>query len=128
MNLMLDTHTFLWFVLDDPQLSVPAKTLIEDSANNIFVSPAIFWEIAIKVQLGKLDLQSPYDEFMYRGIVGNDFAILPIEPKHTSVLTTLPLHHKDPFDRLLVAQAKVENMAIISADTAMDAYNVQRTW
>jgi len=128
MNLMLDTHTFLWFVLDDPQLSIPAKTLLEDPANNIFVSPAVFWEIAIKVRLGKLDLQASYDEFIYRGIVGNDFAILPIEPKHTSVLTTLPLHHKDPFDRLLVVQAKVENMAIISADAALDAYSVQRAW
>ena len=65
---------------------------------------------------------------MYRGIVGNDFAILPIEPKHTSLLTTLPLCHKDPFDRLLVAQARIENMTIVSADDALDAYGVQRAW
>ncbi len=68
------------------------------------------------------------DEFMHRGIVGNDFVILPIEPRHTSLLTTLPLHHKDPFDRLLVAQARIENMAIVSADNALDAYGVQRAW
>jgi PIN domain nuclease of toxin-antitoxin system len=128
MNVMLDTHAFLWFVLDDPQLSASAKTLIEDPANDVFISPASYWEIAIKVRLGKLDLHAPYDDFMYRGIVGNDFAILPIELKHTSVLTTLPFYHKDPFDRLLVAQAKVENMAIVSADNALDAYGVQRSW
>jgi PIN domain nuclease of toxin-antitoxin system len=128
MKVMLDTHTFLWFVLDDPQLSASAKTLIEDPASDVLISPASFWEIAIKVRLGKLDLRSSYDDFMHRGIVGNDFAILPIEPKHTSLLTTLPLHHKDPFDRLLVAQAKVENIAIVSADDALDAYGVQRAW
>lgn len=128
MNVLLDTHTFLWFVLDTPELSVSAKALIEDPETNIFISPASFWEIAIKVRLGKLDLHASYDDFMYRGIVGNDFALLPIEPKHTSLLTRLPLHHRDPFDRLLVAQAKVENMAIVSTDGALDAYGVQRTW
>jgi PIN domain nuclease of toxin-antitoxin system len=128
MNVMLDTHAFLWFVLDDAQLSGPAKSLIEDPVSDVFISPASFWEIAIKVRLGKLDLHSSYDDFMYRGIVGNDFAILPIEPKHTSLLTTLPLYHKDPFDRLLVAQARIENMAIVSVDDALDAYGVQRAW
>ena len=128
MRLMLDTHTFLWFVLDDPQLSASAKTLIEDPVSDVLISPASFWEIAIKVRLGKLDLRSSYDDFMHRGIVGNDFAILPIEPKHTSLLTTLPLHHKDPFDRLLVAQASIENITIVSADDALDAYGVQRAW
>ena len=65
---------------------------------------------------------------MERGIAGNDFAILSIEPKHTSLLTTLPFHHKDPFDRLLVAQAKIENMAVANADGALDAYGIQRAW
>ena len=128
MKVLLDTHTFLWFVLDDPQLSLPAKTLVEDPANDVFVSPASFWEVAIKVRLGKLDLHGPYDDFMHRGIVGNEFAILPIEPRHTSLLTTLPFHHRDPFDRLLVSQAKVENMPIVSADEVLDAYGVQRQW
>jgi PIN domain nuclease of toxin-antitoxin system len=128
MNVMLDTHTFLWFVLDALQLSRSAKTLIEDPANEVFISPASFWEIAIKVRLSKLDLHAPYDDFMHRGIVGNDFSVLPIEPRHTSLLTTLPLHHRDPFDRLLIAQAIVEKMAIVSADEALDAYWVQRAW
>jgi PIN domain nuclease of toxin-antitoxin system len=128
MSVLLDTHTFIWFVLDDPKLSSSAKMLLEDAANDVFVSPASFWEIAIKVGLGKLDLRGPYDEFMQRGIFGNDFEILPIEPKHTSLLTTMPLHHKDPFDRLLVAQAKFENFAIVSVDDALDAYGIKRLW
>ncbi len=128
MRVLLDTHAFLWFVLNDPQLSTSARTLIEDPTTDVLVSPASYWEIAIKVRLGKLDLRSSYDDFMQRGILGNDFAILAIEPKHTSVLTTLPMHHRDPFDRLLIAQAQVEKLAIASVDTAMDAYGVQRLW
>ncbi len=128
MRLLLDTHAFLWFVLDDPQLSAPAQGLINDPANDVFISPATYWEIAIKVGLGKLDLHAPYDDFMHRGIRGNDFEILPIEPKHTSVLTTLPRHHKDPFDRLLVAQALTEAVPLVSADTPLDAYGVTRLW
>jgi len=128
MTLLLDTHTFLRFVLDDAQLSTPARTLIEDPANDVVVSPASYWEIAIKVRLGKLDLRASYDDFMHRGIAGNDFGIVPIQPRHTSLLTTLPLHHGDPFNRLLVAQATIENFAIVSADEALDAYGVRRLW
>src|SRR5258707_987577 len=120
MRLLLDTHTFLWFVLNDPQLSVPARARIEDPANDILISPASYWEIAIKVRSRKLDLFAQYDDFMHRGIVGNAFEILHIEPKHTSLLTTLPLHHKDPFDRLMVAQALVEGTPIVSIDGALD--------
>jgi len=128
MNVLLDSHTFLWFVLDDAQLSRSAKMLVEDPASDVFVSPASFWEIAIKVRLGKLDLQASYDDFMHRGIVGNAFSILPIEPRHTSVLTRLPFHHRDPFDRLLVAQAMVEGMTIVGCDQQLDAYGVKRIW
>ena len=128
MNVLLDTHALLWFVLDDDQLSARAKAIIEDPANDVFISPASFWEIAIKVRLGKLDLLCSYNDFIDRGIFDNYFAIIPIEPKHTSLLTTLPFYHKDPFDRLLVAQASIEGMPIISADNVLDAYGVQRTW
>jgi PIN domain nuclease of toxin-antitoxin system len=128
MRLLLDAHTFLWFVLNDPQLSGTAQSLINDPANDILISPASYWEIAIKVRLRKLDLHAAYDDFMQRGIVGNDFEILAIEPRHTSVLTTLPLHHKDPFDRLLIAQAMVEAIPIVSVDAAFDPYPVTRLW
>lgn len=128
MRLLLDTHTFLWFVLNDPQLSGSARTLIEDPAHDILISPASYWEIAIKVRLGKLNLFAPYDDFMHQGIDGNDFDILPIEPKHTSLLTTLPMHHKDTFDRLLAAQALVEGVPIVSNDADFDPYGVNRLW
>lgn len=128
MRLLLDTHTLLWFVLNDPQLSRRADALITDPANVVFVSPATYWEIAIKVRKNKLDLFAPYDDFMTRGIQGNDFEILPIETKHTSLLTTMPFHHKDPFDRLLIAQSLVEQMPIVSIDSAFDPYGVTRLW
>lgn len=128
MRLLLDTHSFLWFVLNDPQLSKTARLLIEDPANDILISPASYWEIAIKVQSKKLNLFAPYDDFMHQGIVGNDFEILPIEPKHTSKLITLPLHHRDPFDRLLAAQALVEGTPIVSLDVALDTYGLTRLW
>jgi PIN domain nuclease of toxin-antitoxin system len=128
MRLLLDTHAFLWYVLNDPQLSSVAQGLINDPANDILIRPASYWEIAIKVRLGKLNLHASYDDFMHRGIVGNGFGILPIEVRHTSVLTTLPLHHRDPFDRLLVAQALAEGIPIVSGDGQLDAYGVRRLW
>ena len=128
MRVLLDTHTFLWFLLEDPQLSTTASDVIIDPTNDIEVSPATYWEIAIKIRLGKYALPEPYDIFIEREITTNDFHILPIEPKHTAVLTTLPLHHRDPFDRLLIAQALVEAIPILSVDTAFDAYPVTRLW
>lgn len=128
MRLLLDTHTLLWFVLNDQQLSRAADAVITDPSNDVFVSPATYWEIAIKVRKQKLDLFAPYDDFIRRGITENDFEILPIETRHTSQLTTMPLHHNDPFDRLLIAQALVEQMPIVSVDVAFDAYGVTRLW
>jgi PIN domain nuclease of toxin-antitoxin system len=125
---LLDTHSFLWFVLDDPQLSKAAKAAIEDPANDIEVSPASFWEIAIKIALGKYVLPEPYQPFMERQIATNQLRILPIEIRHAALLTTLPHHHKDPFDRLLVAQALTEGVPIISGDPTLDAYGVNRVW
>lgn len=128
MRLLLDTHAFLWFITDDPQLSAAARTLIADPANEVLVSPASYWEIAIKVRLGKYPLSVPYLTFITQGIDRNDFKVLPIEPRHTDLLTTMPLHHRDPFDRLLVAQALVEAIPLVSNDPALDAYGVNRLW
>jgi PIN domain nuclease of toxin-antitoxin system len=128
VRVLLDTHTFLWFLLEDPQLSTTASDLIIDPTNDIEVSPATYWEIAIKISLGKYTLPEPYDVFMKREITTNDCRIVPIEPKHTAVLTTLPFHHRDPFDRLLIAQAMVEAIPILSGDTVFDAYPVTRLW
>jgi PIN domain nuclease of toxin-antitoxin system len=128
MKLLLDTHAFLWFVLGDSQLSSAAKAWIQDPANEKYLSPASYWEIAIKVSIGKLVLHEPYDDFMQRTIPGNGFIILPIEVKHASVVATLPLHHRDPFDRLIIAQAIVEQVPIVSGDKAFDAYPISRLW
>jgi PIN domain nuclease of toxin-antitoxin system len=128
MRLLLDTHVLLWYLLNDPQLTLTALDLIKDPHNEILVSPGSYWEIAIKIGLGKYVLPEPLDVFMEREITANDFRILHIEPKHAAILTTLPHHHRDPFDRLLIAQAIVEQIPIISADPLFDAYPVQRLW
>jgi PIN domain nuclease of toxin-antitoxin system len=125
---LLDTHAFLWFITSDPQLTASASALITDPDNEILVSPATYWEVAIKVSLRKYPLSVPYETFITQGIEGNGFKILPIEPRHTAVLTTMPYHHKDPFDRLLVAQAMVEGIPLISGDPQLDAYGVTRLW
>lgn len=126
----MDTHSLVWYSLDDPQLSIVARLLIEDPGNEVMVSPASFWEIAIKLSIGKLALHRTYEEFvdLCTGISG--FALLPIETTHTTRLTTLPFppRHKDPFDRLLIAQAIVEDIPIVGADAAFDAYPVRRLW
>jgi PIN domain nuclease of toxin-antitoxin system len=128
VRLLLNTHAFLWFLLNDPQLSATAQAVIVDPLNNVEISPASYWEIAIKIGLKKYALPEPFQAFMEREIADNDFRILPIEPKHTAVLTTMPLHHKDPFDRLLVAQAMVEGIPLVSAEPRLVAYGVTRIW
>jgi PIN domain nuclease of toxin-antitoxin system len=115
-------------LLDDPQLSASACALIEDAGNVIEISPASYWEIAIKIKLKKYQLPQPYQAFMETQIAANDFRILHIEPKHTALVATLDLHHKDPFDRLIIAQASVEQIPIVSADPQFDAYPVHRLW
>ena len=128
MRILLDTHAFLWFVLGDAKLSRQARTAIESSANEKFVSPASYWEIAIKISAGKYTLPQPYEQFIQKAIDDNGFAILPIMPQHTAALTNLPFHYRDPFDRLLIAQAMVEQMPIISNDAVFEAYPVTRIW
>lgn len=128
MRHLLDTHTILWYALGDPQLSRTARALIIDPANEILISPASYWEIAVKVSIGKLTLHRSYEDFMDACQNQHAFSILPILPTHTAGVIGLPLHHKDPFDRLLIAQAVVEGIPIISADSALDAYPINRLW
>jgi PIN domain nuclease of toxin-antitoxin system len=128
VRLLLDTQAFLWFLLDDPKLRATARSLIANPNNEIEVSPATYWEIAIKIALRKYALPEPFEVFMEREIAINDFHILHIELKHVALLTTMPFHHRDPFDRLLIAQATAERIPIVSADTAFDAYPVTRLW
>lgn len=128
MNLVLDTHAWLWFVLGDPRLSASARAHIEDSANVKFVSPASYWEISIKISLGKYVLNVPYRQFMGHAIEGQGFRILPIMPGHTELVSTLPFHHRDPFDRLILAQALSERMSVVSGDPLFSAYGVSVVW
>jgi PIN domain nuclease of toxin-antitoxin system len=128
MRLLLDTHTFLWFILDESQLSPTARSLIGDPDNEINVSPATYWEIAIKIRLDKYKLPEPFQVFMEQQIAVNRFDILHIEARHVAPITTLPFHHKDPFDRLLVAQAMVEQIPLVSNDSVLDAYPIRRLW
>ena len=128
MKLLLDTHTFLWMSLDDPQLSQTARDLLADLENELWLSPASYWEIAIKISLGKYLLSEPLDEFVNREITNNNISVLAISTQHAQAVATLPFHHNDPFDRLLVAQDMTEQMAIVSKDNTFDAYGVQRLW
>ena len=128
MKLLLDTHALLWYYFDDTQLSTSARLLIEDVANTKYVSPANYWEIAIKLNTGKYALAESYEDFIQHAIYDNNFPILPVDPRHTAVLVSLPLHHKDPFDRLMIAQAMVEGIPLVSADPALDAYPITRLW
>ena len=128
MRHLLDSHTLLWYTLGDPQLSETARALILDSANEIFISPAAYWEIAIKVSIGKLNLHQPYEDFIEACMNKYGFIILPVDPMHTARVIGLPFHHKDPFDRLLVAQALTGGIPIISNDPALDAYKITRYW
>jgi PIN domain nuclease of toxin-antitoxin system len=130
VRLLLDTHTVYWYIEDDPQLSGRALTLIQDASHEVLISPASYWEIAIKISIGKWRLNRPYEEFIGIGLNQYGFQVLPILPTHTARLIGLPfpLGHKDPFDRLLVAQALVEQIPIVSADAPLDAYGITRLW
>jgi PIN domain nuclease of toxin-antitoxin system len=128
VRFLLDTHTFLWAVLDDPRLSDKVRALMLNADNELLVSPASYWEIAIKISLGKYTLDDDFEAFMERQTVYSEFTLLPISLKHAAVVASLPFHHRDPFDRLLVAQAISEGIPIVSIDRALDLYPLTRIW
>ncbi|MDQ3847554.1 MAG: type II toxin-antitoxin system VapC family toxin [Thermoproteota archaeon] len=127
MKLLLDAHTFLWFIDDNPRLSARAKGLLESDAD-LLLSVASLWEISIKVSLGKLSLSQPYDIFVPQQLADNVIDVLPINLTHLSAVSILPFHHRDPFDRMLIAQAIVEQLPVVSIDAAFDAYSIRRLW
>ncbi|MDT7778610.1 MAG: hypothetical protein QOC99_1122 [Acidobacteriota bacterium] len=128
MKLLLDTPAFLWFIMGSSNLSPSARALIEDEASERFLSVASLWEIAIKLSIGKLTLSAPFDVLIPQQLSLNGIELLGVAIHHATVVSTLPFHHRDPFDRLLIAQAIVESMPIISMDTAFDMYAVNRLW
>jgi len=127
MNVLLDTHTILWALSDYEKLSDKAKTEILSSENNKLVSLASAWEVAIKISLNKLSFEGGVSRFLQQ-IERDGFELLPIRTEHVSLVETLPFHHRDPFDRLIVATAIAEDMAIITADTNMHLYDVSCIW
>lgn len=128
MRCLLDTHTYLWSVSDSANLSSTARGVIRDIGNEPLLSIASLWEIAIKLSVGKLDLDVTFLEIAVEIPTKLRLGSLPITPLHLDIIARLPLHHRDPFDRLLVAQCLAEQMAIVSIDTAFDDYGVERLW
>jgi len=122
MEYLLDTHTFLWFINGDAQLSKKAREAILDPDAIKYISIASFWEIAIKLNLGKLSLDIPYIDLRHH-VAGNGFNILPITFTHTAELTSLDLHHRDPFDRIIIAQALSERQILVSKDANFEKYS-----
>jgi PIN domain nuclease of toxin-antitoxin system len=128
MRALLDTHSFLWFITGDTRLSHHAHTIIADFDNEFVLSIASLWEIGIKVSLGKLTLLRPFEEIIPAELHKHEIGILPIEFQHLIQIVTLPFHHRDPFDRLIIAQGLVEGLPIVSADPAFADYPVKVIW
>jgi len=128
VRLLLDTHAFLWWVGAGRTLSRRARSAIGSRRNECFVSVATAWEIAIKVSLGSLRVEGSLDRFLPDQIAANGFQPLPIDLRHAARVATLPFHHRDPFDRLLVAQALEEELAVVTADPVFAEYGVKRVW
>jgi PIN domain nuclease of toxin-antitoxin system len=127
MKLLLDTHTIIWFTEGSPLLSSLARTTIENPANTKFISIVSFWELMIKVNLGKLEMRMNFIA-LNEYLLSRNIHVLPLQLAHILRLQGLPLHHKDPFDRILIAQGISENMTLISADSNFGFYDVNVLW
>jgi PIN domain nuclease of toxin-antitoxin system len=128
MKLLLDTHTFLWLVEGSPNLSAAAQTAFADPANALYLSVASVWELAIKTGNRKLVLTDSLDLFVDKWTVAYQLALLPIDAAHALAVVGLPDHHRDPFDRILMAQTLVEGMTLVSADAKFAPYSVPILW
>lgn len=128
MELLLDTHALIWFFSGETKLSDSARNLIEDINNIKYISVASAWEMAIKQSKGKLTLSIPLDDYIQEKIKLADFQLLNIKLSHLKVISQLPFYHNDPFDRLLIAQAMVENISIISQDSMFNSYTIHVIW
>ncbi|MEG4515912.1 MULTISPECIES: type II toxin-antitoxin system VapC family toxin [unclassified Microcoleus] len=128
MRLLLDPHTFIWYVTDNPRLSANVKLLIEDENNEKLVSIASIWEMAIKHSIGRLNFSLPFMEFVRQQLSVSNIGLLEINLNHIEVAASLPLHHRDPFDRLIIAQSMAEQIPVLSVDAIFDAYAIARVW
>ena len=128
MRYLLDTHTFLWWNMDDAQLSSLAKELISDTNNEIFLSAASAWEIAIKTARGRLTLPEDPTRYISNRLSLHGFQALPVQINHAVQVYKLPMHHSDPFDRLLIAQSQIESMPLVSVDIDIRKYELEVVW
>jgi PIN domain nuclease of toxin-antitoxin system len=128
MRLLLDTHAVIWAVEQPARLSTGVRSALEDPSNQLLISAATVWEIAIKVGLRKLTLSISYREWMNRVIADLGATFLPISVEYADVQASLPNHHRDPFDRMLIAQARVEDVPLVSSDDTFDRYGISRLW
>jgi PIN domain nuclease of toxin-antitoxin system len=128
MRILLDTHAFLWWITNDHRLSQRSIELISDGSNELLFSAASGWEIAIKAGLGRLDVPDPLDRFVSEHLFRNHIGVLPMQLSHALHVVALPQFHRDPFDRLLVAQARVEGLSLLSSDKVFEDYDVDVLW
>ena len=128
MKLILDTHAFLWWIADSDRLSRRAREILSEPGNTLLLSAASAWEIVLKQQIGKLKLPKPADKYIPAQLALNRIDTLPISLSHTLRLADLPLHHRDPFDRILIAQSIVERMPIVTADPLFAHYSAKTLW
>ena len=128
MKALLDTHTFLWWITDQPRLPQGVRAIIENEKNELFVSAVTGWEIIIKFQLGRLILPGDPESYLMEQIQRNAFQPLPIQMRHSLHLLALPSFHKDPFDRMLIAQAQFEKIPILTSDKQIARYPVEVIW
>jgi PIN domain nuclease of toxin-antitoxin system len=128
VRLLLDTHSVVWSIDDLTRLSAAALAAIQDPANDRFLSAATIWELSIKVGQGKMALSLPYRQWMDKAIADLKLTILPVTVEYADRHSTLPPHHKDPFDRLIIAQTLVEGIPLVSVDVVFDTYGVTRIW
>lgn len=127
MDNLLDSHTLIWFIGGDDKLSEPAKMAVELNAPNNYVSIVSIWEIAIKINVGKLKLKTSFEDFI-KNINHNSFQILPVSTADALAVSSFPLHHRDPFDRMIIAQAQNYGLQIITKDTVFKYYDVSVLW
>lgn len=128
MKVLIDTQVFLWWITNDPRLSPRAREIIADGANVVFLSAASGWEIAIKAKLGRLRLPDEPERFILKQLELNAIEVLPVQMSHALHVYALPYHHRDPFDRLLIAQARLEKVPILTADPQISRYEVEVIW
>ena len=127
-RVLIDTHVFLWWLADDPALSTRARNCLSDSSTAVLFSAASGWELAIKSSAGRLEVRGPLERFVTEELAANRMEVLPVALGHAMRVASLPWHHRDPFDRLLVAQALVERIPLVTADRALRRYGVEILW